>query len=211
MTKTMTWRGGRNEHPDNTPAHGPSDHELRLTLKKLFGKKRVRAVAGLGLAAAVVLGVTGVGQTTPRGRVQISETATTQTRSIPTTAQPSVTTASHATTAPSTSTALKDSVGAIPTTEPWDLACAALWMESGDAIYIRLQADPDESVSGFIERSVGGHSTIENVAGWLGNAQVHIVITAPDGSERIARWWFDPDGIQLQDDTFVPFTGCEGD
>lgn len=203
MTIKMTRGGRRNERPNNTPPRGASDHELRLSLKKLFEKKRVRAVAGLGLAAAVVLGLTGVGQTIPRGSIRISETGTTQTRPIPTTTQPSVTSVASSTT--------PGSIGGSPAVEAWDSACAALWTESGDAIYIRLHADPDESVSGFIERSVGGQSTIEVVDGLLGNSQVHIVITAPDGSERSARWWFDTSGFELEDNTHVPFTGCEGD
>ncbi|NNE95487.1 MAG: hypothetical protein HKN24_05610 [Acidimicrobiales bacterium] len=83
--------------------------------------------------------------------------------------------------------------------------------DNDEQVDIRLQVTHDEYVSGLIERAVDGIGTTESVDGALGNSQFHLVITAPDGSERLARWWYDNRGIELDDGTFVPFVGCDGE
>ena len=88
--------------------------------------------------------------------------------------------------------------------------CAAVMTDTGGPIYIHLEVSPDEYVSGTIEHTVSGEITAEFVDGALGNSQFHLVITSPDGSERLARWWFDSNGIELEDGHLVPFTGCVG-
>ena len=82
--------------------------------------------------------------------------------------------------------------------------------DNDEQVDIRLQVTHDEFVSGLIEQPVDGIVTTESVDGDLGNSQFHLVITSPDGSERVARWWYDDRGIELDDGTFVPFVECDG-